>query len=262
MSVAKLVSIDINEAFPHLSQAPIVEAVIDIRARASRAWEESAVRSQLQPQLQGQYELLDSQRELEHETTMERGTLPRQAARDLGWKGLRFRSGDARQVARFNRDGFVMSRLEPYVNWAQLEGEALRLWRIFVGIADPLSIQRVGVRFVNRIKLPQGELRFEEYIQPAPAPPHDLHLPFASFLHRDLLAVPGHPYAVSVVRTVQRPVGGDVLGISLIIDIDVFTTQESALDDSVLLARLQEMRWVKNKVFFGSLTDRALEAYQ
>ena len=56
--------------------------------------------------------------------------------------------------------------------------------------------------------------------------------------------------------------GGVDGGIALILDIDVFTTHGFELDDSVLERRLSEMRWLKNKVFFGSITEKAFEMFR
>ena len=48
----------------------------------------------------------------------------------------------------------------------------------------------------------------------------------------------------------------------LILDIDVFTTRAMELNEEVFLKRLQEMRWLKNKAFFGSITQKALERFK
>ena len=147
---------------------------------------------------------------------------------------MRFRSTDEKHIAQFNRDGFVFSRLEPYLTWEELESEGKRLWNIYKDLAQPVEIQRLGLRFINRIKLPPGELLFEDYIQPAPTSPHGLELPFHGFMHKDTLAVPGHPYAINVIRTIQQLNGGVDGGVALILDIDVFTTQGFDLDNAVL----------------------------
>jgi uncharacterized protein (TIGR04255 family) len=261
MSTAAVVDIKIDEAFEHLPRAPIVEAVIEIRARAAHKMEEALVRSHLEARLNG-YGFLDSQREGQVEFRFGSGSPPKGAARDLGWKGVRFRSLDGKHIAQFNRDGFVFSRLEPYLDWEQLHGESQRLWKIFKEMAQPVEIQQVGLRFINRIKLPLGELRVEDYIQPAPMPPSGLDLPFLGFMHNDTLAVPGHPYAVKVIRTIQPPQSAGTYGTALILDIDVFTAQAFELDETVLGRNLLEMRWLKNKVFFGSITNNALEIFR
>jgi uncharacterized protein (TIGR04255 family) len=255
------VEIKIGEAFEHLPCAPIVEAVIDIRARAAQKLEESSVRSRLEPSLDG-YAFLDSQREFHGEVKLEPGKAPSQVVRDVGWKGVRFRSSDEKSIAQFNRDGFVFSRLEPYTEWKQFSEEGLRLWKIFRELAEPVAIHRIGVRFINRLQLSPGELRFEDYIQPAPAAPFGLELPFHGFMHHDRLAVPGHPYGINLIRTIQPSTGNGGVGVGVILDIDVFTDQEFELDEAKLVHRLLEMRWLKNRAFFGSVTEKALERFR
>ncbi len=254
-------TINISERFQHLPRAPIVEAVIDIRARAVTALEEALVKPQLEAKLSG-YQVLDSQREIEHGFTLEGDKPPGLMIRDLGWKGLRFQSADKKHIAQFNRDGFVFSRLEPYQSWEQLYDEGMRLWRVYVELTQPVEIHRIGLRYINRIQLPPGELRFEDYMEAAPVPPKDLDLPFHSFMHQGTLAVSDHPYAISVIRTIQPSSAPGSMGLGLILDIDVFTAQGFELNEAAMEQRLLEMRWLKNKVFFGSVTPNALKLFR
>ncbi len=257
MSVMAEIKINLAEPSEHLSKAPIVEAVVEIRARANVKLEEAQVRARLEAELAG-YAFLDSQREFRHELKITPKNAPRQELHDLGWKGLRFQSTDKRHIAQFNRDGFAFSRLHPYETWDQLFEESLRLWRLYKSIADPNEVQRMGLRFINRIELPPQDLSFADYICPAPSPPRDLGLPYLSFLYQDRFAVPKYPYAINVIRTIQPP-RTEVDSMAIILDIDVFTIEGFALDDTLLEVRLPEMRWLKNKVFFGSITEKTLE---
>ena len=163
---------------------------------------------------------------------------------------------------QFNRDGFVFSRLEPYPDWSSFSDEGLSLWRIFKEIAQPVQINRAGLRFINRIELPPENPRLDEYIKSAPEPPQNLDLPFLGFMHHETLAVPEHPYAINLIRTIQPPQGETGKGMGLIFDIDVFTIKPLDLDETGLARILEEMRWLKNKVFFGSITEKALGGFQ
>ena len=256
-------AINIKELFQHLPRAPIVEAVIDIRARPSAVLEEALLKPQLEVRLDG-YEFLDSQQkiQIQHEVSLKGEPLPGPIIRDMGWKGLRFQSTDKKHIAQFNRDGFVFSRLEPYQSWEQLYEEGMRLWYLYAELAQPAEIHRIGLRYINRIQLPPDELCFEDYLEPAPASPKGLDLPFQNYIHQDTLAVPDYPYAINVIRTIQPPGAEGVQGLGLILDIDVFTTQGFELDKALLEQRLLEMRWLKNRVFFGSVTPNALKLFE
>jgi len=254
-------TINVDESFQHLPHAPIVEAVIDIRSQPTVAFEEATFKPQLEAKLGG-YEYLDSQRTFQHEFRVEAGKPPSAMARDMGWQGLRFQSTDKKQIAQFNRNEFVLSRLEPYQSWEQLYEEGMRLWSLYVELAQPVEIKRIGLRYINRIQLPPGELRFEKYMGPAPAPPQGLTLPFRGFMHQDTLEVTGHPYAINVIRTIQPSGDSGVPGMGLILDIDAFTTEEFELNEVLLKRHLLAMRWLKNKMFFGSVTPMALKLCQ
>jgi uncharacterized protein (TIGR04255 family) len=253
--------IDTTEQFPRLAHAPIAEAVIEMRARAEVPFEESTVRGRLVPLLSA-YPQIESQSEFEHEMQFGLGREPVQTHRDLGWKGLRCESADHVHIVQFNRDGFVFSRLRPYDHWEQFYGEAIRLWNVHRDIAHPSEIQRLGLRFINRIELPLDGPRPDDYLHMPPEVLTGLPLSRSGFFHRDVLGVPGYPYIVTIVRTVQPIQTGVSKRFGLLLDIDVFSTEPFDLRDELLTQRLTEMRWLKNKAFFGSITERALESFQ
>jgi uncharacterized protein (TIGR04255 family) len=138
----------------------------------------------------------------------------------------------------------------------------MRLWKIYLKTARPIDAQRIGLRFINKIDLPLKEANFENYIKPHPETPFNLELPFLSFFHQDTLAVQGYPYAINITRTIQPPQNPQTEGLGLIVDIDAFTTQPFEIKDGVLEERLVDLRWLKNKAFFGSITSKALELFR
>ena len=66
----------------------------------------------------------------------------------------------------------------------------------------------------------------------------------------------------SITRTLQTPQNRTVEGIAIILDIDVFTMQPFPLDGADLEQRLAEMRWLKKKSFFGTITSKAVEVFR
>lgn len=247
--------IDLTESFPPLSRAPIVEAVIGVTARAEAVWDESAISEQFKQRLP-EYPGVHSHREIRHEFKLAADAQPEQAVRDMGWRGLRCESADKLHIAQFNRDGFSLSRLKPYQSWEQFYQEGLRSWGVYNEVAQPSEIQRIGLRFINRIEFSQDEVKLEDFLENPPKTPRGMDVPFEGFLHHNTLTVPGHPYGINVVQTVQPSQGTEAWGV--ILDIDVFTTGTTVKQDS-LEQHLEKMRWLKNKVFFGSITSKTLE---
>lgn len=251
----KKIEINVNEAFPLLGHAPITEAVLEIRSRSDAPWDEGALISELETKLPD-YPKRQSRRDIQQTFKIEQGKAPEHTVDDLGWTGFSLRSEDEKQIAQFQRDIFSFSRLQPYEKWHNFVAEALRLWTVYRGLAQRTEVQRVGLRFVNQIRVPFPNFEIDDYLVTGPRDIASLPLPFATFFYQDTLAVPDSPYAINVTRTIQPPVV-DTVGRVLILDIDVvrgpFELTETNLESS-----LAEMRWLKNKLFFGSVTEKTL----
>lgn len=260
MSDQHPVKIDLAESFPHLVRAPIVEAVIDVRALCASPVEEKTAMASLRVQLPD-YPTIVSQSEVRQEIKPGNGAAESRMA-DLRWKGLRFASVDKLHVAQFNRDGFVFSRLQPYEGWEQFTREFERLWAMYRELGRVVDVQRIGLRFINRLQMEQGETNFESYIEPSPLPPKGLKLPFVSYFHQDVLLATGHPYMVNIIKTIQPPLDPAVQGFALLLDIDAYTLQNFVAPPENLQRHLLEMRWLKNRAFFGSITETVAEKYR
>lgn len=198
--------IDLTESFPPLSRAPIVEAVIGVTARAESSWEEVAISEQFKQRLP-EYPSVQAQRKVRYEFKHATDAQPEQAVHDMGWRGLRCESADKLHIAQFNRDGFSFSRLKPYQSWEQFYQEGFRLWRLYNDVAQPAEIQRIGLRFINRIEFSQDEVKLEDFLENPPKTPRGMGIPFEGFLHHNTFAVPGHPYGINVIQTVQPAQG-------------------------------------------------------
>lgn len=261
MSLPSKFSINTSETFTHLSKAPIVEAVIEVRAQAEAVWDEPLITEHLKSKLPD-YPNVQSQRQFMSEVKVELGQKAEGMIQDLGWKGLRLESADKLHIAQFNRDGFSFSRLQPYDSWEQFCSEGLRIWQLHMDLAKPAEVHRLGLRFINRMALSREEEQLEDYLQILPQNPQGMDLPIGGFFHHEVLGVPGYSYAINIRRTIQPPDKPTDTEFGLILDIDVFTTQPFQPESDIIERSLAEMRWLKNKVFYGSLSQKAVEKFK
>jgi uncharacterized protein (TIGR04255 family) len=104
------------------------------------------------------------------------------------------------------------------------------------------------------------DLRFDDYLQDLGG--GSSGLPTGGFMHQDILGVPGHPYAATLIRTMQPPETPQPASLSLIIDVDVFCPEPFPIAAGTISSRLAEMHWVRNKVFFGSITTKTKKLFQ
>ena len=244
--------IDLSESFEHLPNAPIVEAVIHWRARAEKKLEPDALLEQLKERL---LEYPNPQRQQEIGVGAEFGPEGASVQQRHIWHGYRFESADKLYVAQFTRNGFVFSRLKPYEDWEKFEAEAKRLWCIYRELAEPSEVQRLGVRFINSMTPVQPE-QLTDLLAVPPRNPDDFALPLKGFMHLSTFDIPGHPYNLNAIQTIQPPSPPERESVGLILDLDVFTTRPIQFDE--IDNRLLQMQWIKNKAFFSFLSEAAV----
>lgn len=249
--------IDLGEQFPPLKEAPIIEAIIHWQAQASRPLPVETLSTELRSRLP-EYPMCEPQAQVSLE--IDSSTMldtPLQVEPRISWNGLRLQD-EQHHVVQFTPTGVVFSRLAPYANWRNFQTEAMKHWDVFHEIASPLTIQRLGVRYINQILLGSNE-QPSTYLQMEIPQASLIGLLSESFFYQDTYEVPGLPYGINWIRTIQaQPQNRRVL----IFDIQVFTTIEIVeLDRATLTQHLDEMRWLKNKIFFGCITQTALERF-
>ena len=250
--------IDFSETFPHLSKAPIVEAVIDFRSLPTIPCEQAQFEQHFKTEFQD-FPLVQIHNQLNYHLKAKPDGQPEQVQSTSNWQGLVFHSSDKKRVVQCQRDGFSFSRVQSYDDWDSFAGEALGLWNKYSSLTKPSEIQRVGVRFINRIVTRPEWKNLQDYLVNAPQPLGADTLPLVGFLHSNTYFVPEHNYLINLNLALQPADGANPVS-AIIVDTDVFTTNALILAEAKLETKLGEMRWLKNKVFFGSLTPKLIES--
>lgn len=240
-------------AFPHLNNAPITEAMIDFRVRLPGAFEILRLK-EAHPQLSADYPNIEEQFE------QRLGQPPKLTVRSQDVGGYRFRSGDNKSIVQFRRNGFTFNRLKPYPSWDQVFPEACRLWNIYSTVAHPEEISRIAVRFINRVQLPLPNLEFSDYLTAPPPLPQGIPQSLSGFLTQVVIQDPETKLAANIVQALEPALNEQY--VSMILDIDVYQRDVSQLTLEAVLGQFAKLREMKNRIFFGSLTEKALALYQ
>ncbi len=239
-----------KQSWPILPRAPITEALIDIRVQlpADVGIETFA---QLHDDVREGYPTRDERRSAQAAFHVDPNQGVQMDTTPPNIDGYIFRSDDGTQVFQARLDGFTFSRLHPYESWQQLRDEAERLWCIYERHAKPVSITRLALRYINRIRipLPAGELKQWLLTAPdiAPSLPQSLEGYFMQ------LVIPFEEHGVrAIVNQTIEAAQDEVL--PLILDIDAFK-DVGWRDARNLWNELEILRDVKNRVFFGTITQ-------
>lgn len=238
--------------YPHLSKAPIAEAVIEFRTLPRPDLSLTHLQelaSALQPRFPKQ--TLLRQAELSVNLPPQGNPTAEPKAHD---HGLLLQSEDQKVIVRIATDNFAYSRLAPYTSWTEVFQQAFPLWQQYAQAAGPLAVSRYAVRYINQMDLPADDPG--KYLTAPPQAP--IPLPQKGFASRMVLEDERRSCTAVVTQaTAPAPPRGRL---QLLLDIDVFR-EGSWKSDEISEASFEGLHDLKNEIFFANLTQPTIERY-
>lgn len=248
-------------SYPVLRNAPIVEAVIDIGVAQRKDFEMELLK-QAYPSIIGNYPIQREQRFFESHFQHRVGTdAPKVETSDGGVAGYQYITKDQKQLMQFKREGFSFNRLKPYSDWKSVKLSASSGWKIYNNIAQPLTLTRLALRYINKLTFDLSTESVHDYmILPIALPPEFQQSTVDTFVYRTTINcrdnnLKAH-YTLAREKTVQAN------EFSVIVDIDVFKELGEDVDDERVFEQLDTLRQLKNDLFFKTLTDKGIERYK
>ena len=244
----------------NLANPPITEALIDIRSPI-RTDISAATFANVRSRLSARFPKVDEQHAFQAQFEV-RDAQPRTQSKQLGFHGLHFKTSDGLTIAQFRRDGFTVNRLRPYFGWQTLFETAMELFPLYVEATRIERIGRIAVRYINHLNLPisSGSPLADNLTAVPPTPP-GLPATLSAFLSRISLFDAEHTLQANFTQSLESVAGTDYP--KVLLDIDAFAdiTETASLADVQLAEELNNLRELKNRIFFAALTERAVEFF-
>jgi uncharacterized protein (TIGR04255 family) len=239
----------------HLPNAPIVEAIVDFRV-LPREQVTSDTFSDLRSSIGEEYSRNTAMQAIGARFGIENGHFVNAVdmPTTVGW---RYQSGT--EIAQFRLNGFTFSKIAPYTTWEEVFGEATRLWDIYVSVCEPRQVSRIAVRYINQMRL-DAPVNLRDYLEappilPEPIPPH-----IREFLSRIQVEDQRRGASAVIVQALEPQMDSSV--ISVLLDIDAFREVSIAPKDASMRPMFQQLRELKNEIFFASITEKTVEMYE
>jgi uncharacterized protein (TIGR04255 family) len=171
--------------------------------------------------------------------------------------GYVFSRADGTQIFQARLDGFSFSQLPPYHGWESFADEALRVWHRYLSVAQPLSVDRIGARYINRIDILKDSIEIKDYLKIWPEIPPEMPQRFLGFFLQVGVPLPQFEAAVTINSTIVAP--PDQVGTALLLDLDTYRVVQldpraDDFDDKVA-NQLASLRRAKNFAFESCITD-------
>ncbi len=242
----------------HLSRAPITEALIDIQVSHADGLTFTRIKDALSgsdfgyyvknPIADGFFDFRFTQDGRSQTTTQSTQT------------GLRLHSADEKYVAQIRLSGLTLSRLPPYEEWSTLIEETRRIWKVYTERLTPARVTRVATRYINNLQLPlkPGD-SYQTYLNKLVDVPNEAPQVVESFFQRLQLFDLETAARVNLTLALDAtPTDGPA---PVILDVDASTTTDLLPENERVWETLDRLRILKNRTFFGTITEDAAELY-
>ncbi|MDQ2996792.1 MAG: TIGR04255 family protein [Chloroflexota bacterium] len=238
----------------HYKNSPLTEAVIDLQVTVSEEVTLEALAS-MQSEQKHSYPTRRDQMYVEGQFSVDPETPPASGIRTQ--RGYAFLSDDERQIFQARLDGFTFSRLAPYENWESFRDEARRLWTVYRAITKPQKINRLAVRYINRLDLPLPFDDFNQYLRTVPVVSPELPQALNSYFMQ--LQIPYEDLSATLILNQALLPLTDPDKVPILLDIDIFRDTDMAEGEESIWEFFEKLRSRKNDVFEACITEQMKE---
>jgi uncharacterized protein (TIGR04255 family) len=233
--------------YPTLKNAPISEAVIEIRlGKPLSNFDE------ISPGLLEEFaELYPQKKEIRSMQFSFKAGDPNVTAPSEDLLGYRLESQDGKYILQFKKDGIALSNVGPYDRWSTFVAKFNETWTMFSEKFTELKICRIAVRYINRFTLSKEH---EDYYKKWTT----LNINNGANLKKTSLA-----YLIeqkefkTIVKIDTSENNNNKYEISL--DIDAFCEKE--FSNSEINSALTKLRQMKNEIFFNNINPEIIKEF-
>jgi uncharacterized protein (TIGR04255 family) len=234
-------------ASQHYSRAPILEAVLDLKYEGALSDRDT---ERLRDAFKRNYPTIEEKREFRFEIKDGKGAVESHLA------GYKLTAKNGVDLVLINSDSIGTVRLAPYDSWEHFRPLAESNFEVFTKVLGRKKITRIGVRFINRIDIPNAAIEGQ--------PLHtfftvgiSLSLDVSDELNEFSLSVTGRSALTGAKILIQSgtlaPALLDHTSVSLDIDASWDGEIPGRIDE--MWAKADILRETKNDVFEKCITD-------
>ena len=154
-------------------------------------------------------------------------------------------------------DVLSVNVLRPYEGWTQFRQRIAIALQAYAEVAEPSGVLRVGVRYINKIVLPEKEIELKTYFQCGPPSVPELPSKMAGFMSRVEFL---YPDAVKLLLT-QASIDAPEEPSAFLLDLDVLWEGGEAQSPDAIMTVVDDLHERVGSAFEAIITDAAREIF-
>lgn len=172
----------------HYGEPPVVEALAEVYFKGSQ-WDPT-VPGLFYRRVSDRFPTIDQANSLQ--IGIEIGPTGPSATPSVSDQRARFRAEDGSRMVQLSDRLLVFNRLRPYDRFEEWQGDFADMLAIYRELAKPSAFTRIGVRYLNKIVVPEEQFKLSKYFRIYPEVPDEIGSPFSGFLLRVQIHPPMH----------------------------------------------------------------------
>jgi len=172
---------------------------------------------------------------------------------------VRFSRRDGSRMVQLGRDLLVVNQLHPYPRYDDWRPAVIDMQAKYRKLVMPLAIQRLGVRYINRVTVPDQTVQMEHYFNLYPQVPQELGAAHGDFLMR--LQIPPRHAEHQLVATFATAPSSPEEGLGYLLDLYDIAPMDERYSFDELEHRMDEAHANIELAFESSITDALRELF-
>lgn len=173
---------------------------------------------------------------------------------------MRFIKQDDSQLIQLAENFLTINQLRPYSGYKEFQKDIEAAIKQYFDLAAPQGVDRVGLRYINRIVIPANTFDLSEYTKMSPGVPEDVITVITGFTTRlGLVARYDKHQLLVTLGTLPSTVEGSA---TLMLDLYDTVPLHNDSNFEVILTAINEAHENIEHVFEGVLTDKARALFE
>lgn len=171
-------------------------------------------------------------------------------------------SSHSNEIVVIQKRGFTISQVSEYQGWDIFKNNASIAFQHFLEATQISSINRLALRYVNKVSIPESRFRIEDYFNLTYKIPEQLSSDISGIFMQLQVPMPEiDETALCVINFLSTT--PDVENTSaIVLDFDLFIQKKMFLNAFNLFELLDKFRDKKNELFEMCITDKTRELFR
>ena len=170
---------------------------------------------------------------------------------------LQLVSEDAKRLLSLGPDVLSVNVLRPYDNWEQFRPRVEAALNAYRDVARPKAVERIGVRYINKIVLPSTEIELATYFRLGPLTVEDLPKRMVNFMNRSEYVYDDGLKLIITLASIASPEGST----AFLLDLDVILEGGEPLSLDEVMDTVDDLHDREGIAFEATITEKTREVF-